>query len=209
MNQNPFINIQKSFRNLGRHQVALHREHLTRRGRDEAVDLASVLVNLAAVEHGVQAAGLLGQLEEPLPFILGKRGLLERCPGGVLGLALGLPGGDLGLLSGEGALVVLVVAGLGVVGLDAVEEEIAVLLEEGVDAEGEVVIVGGQDRLLGECRGLQGRERGGDVSRGRLGLVLKLVEEGGDQVGVVNLDWELDQNVLVLQAGLLQPNLSV
>jgi hypothetical protein len=44
----------------------------------------------------------------------------------------------------------LIVAGLGVVGLDTVEEEVTVLLEEGVNAEGEVVEVGSQDRLLGE-----------------------------------------------------------
>lgn len=103
---------------------------------------------MAAVEHAVEAAGLLGQLEESLPLILWERRLLERCAGGVLGLALGLPGCDLGLLTGERALVVLKVAGLGVVGLNAVEKEVAVLLEERVNAEGEVVEVGGQNGLL-------------------------------------------------------------
>lgn len=110
--------------------------------------MASILLHLAAVEHAVEAAGLLGQLEESLPLVLWERGLLERCAGGVLGLALGLPGCDLGLLTGKRALVVLEVACLGVVGLNAVEEEIAVLLQEGVNVEGEVVEVGGQNGLL-------------------------------------------------------------
>ena len=160
--------------------------------------MTRILLHLAAIEHAVKAAGLLWQLEQPLPLVLRKRGLLKRCACSVLGLALGLPGCDLGLLSGERALVVLEVARLRVVGLNAVKEEIAVLLQEGVDAEGEIVEVRRQDGLLGEGRGLQGGERGGNLSGSRLGLVLELVDEGGDQVGVVDFDGEFDQDVLVL-----------
>ena len=75
----------------------------------------------------------MGKLEKLLPLILGQKGLLCGGTAGVLGLALCLPLGDLGLLTGERTLVELVVVKLGVVGLYAVEEEVAGLLEEGVD----------------------------------------------------------------------------
>jgi hypothetical protein len=192
------------FGGLAGEQVPLDGEHLARRGRHEAVDLARILLDLAAVEHALQTAGLLGELEQPLPLVLGERGLLEGGAGRVLGLALGDPLVDLGLLAGERALVVLEVVGLGVVGLDAVEEEVAVLLEEGVDAEGQVVVVGRQNGVLDEGAGLQRSERRGEIRRGRLAGALELVEEGRDQVGVVDFDRELNEDVLVSQARLLQ-----
>jgi len=133
------------FGGLSGQKVTLDGKHLACRGGNEAVDLARVLFHLSAVEHALQAARLLGQLEQPLPFVLGKKGLLEGCTGGVLGLALLLPVVDFGLFTSERTLVVLEVVGLGVMSLDAVKEKVAVLLEEGVDVERQVVEVGGKD----------------------------------------------------------------
>jgi hypothetical protein len=58
----------------------------------------------------------------------------------------------------------LVVVDLGVVGLDAVQKEIAVLLQEGIDAEGQVVEVGGEGGGFGEGAGLEGSQGGGELS---------------------------------------------
>lgn len=160
---------------------------------------------MSAVEHALQAARLLGQLEQPLPFVLGKEGLLEGCTGGVLGLALLLPVVDLGLFTSERTLVVLEVVGLGVVSLDAVKEKLAVLLEEGVDIERQVVEVGGKDGRLGVRAGFQGGQRWGEVRRARGVGGLELVNERGDQVGVVDFDRQFNEDVLVSQVGLLQP----
>ena len=144
------------FQNLVGQQVALDGEHLARAGRDEAVDLAGVLVHLAGVEHALQAAGLGWELEQTLPLVLGEEGLVEGGAGSVLLGALRLPVVDLLLLAAEHTLVVLVVVDLGVVGLDAVQKEIAVLLQERVDAERHVFKVGGEGGGLVEGAGLEG-----------------------------------------------------
>lgn len=67
-----------------------------------------------------------------------------------------MPGGDLGLLTRERTLVVLVVVDLGVVSLDALKQQIASLLEEGVDGEIERIVVGEKRRLRGVRVLLQG-----------------------------------------------------
>lgn len=112
--------------------------------------------------------------------------------------------GNLGLLTGERALVELVVVELGVVGLYAVEKEVASLLEEGVDGEIERVKVGSK-RERGEVgvlfkSGEAGREVEG-LLRGRSG---ELVEERGEDVRVVDDDGQLGEDVLVAEAALLQ-----
>jgi hypothetical protein len=89
------------------------------------------------------------------------------------------------------------------VGLDAVQEEVAVLLQVGIDVERQVVEVGGEDGGFGVRAGLEGGERGGKVGRGG-GGGLQLVDEGGDQVRVVDLDGELVKDVLVAEVGLLE-----
>lgn len=160
---------------------------------------------MPGVEHSLEAAGLLGKLEQTLVLILGQERLLEGRTAGVLGLALGLPGGDLGLLTSKRTLIVLEVVGLGVVGLDAVQQKVAVLLEEGVDAERQVVEVGGQNAVLNEGALLQSSQRGGKVGRSGLAGALELVDESGDQMRVVNFNWKLNEDVLVSQRGLLKP----
>lgn len=99
----------------------------------------------------------------------------------------------------------MVVVGLGVVCLDAVQEEVAVLLEEGVDAERQVVEVGGEGRGLGEGARLESTERGREVGRPGGAGALQLVDEGGDQVRVVDLNGQLFEDILVAKGGLLQP----
>ena len=118
------------------------------------------------------------QLEQSLPFILWKERLFEGRAAGVLGLALLLPVVDLGLLTTESALVVLKVVGLGVVCLDAIEEKVAVLLEERVNAKQEVVEVRGKNRGFRRWAGLEGSQRWRKVKWRRLLLgSLKLVNE--------------------------------
>lgn len=119
--------------------------------------------------------------------------------------ALLLPVVDLLLLTAEHTLVVLVVVDLGVVGLNAVQEEVAVLLEEGVDAERQVVKVGAESGGLGEGAGLESAERGGKVGGRGGGWGLQLVDERSDQVRVVDLDGQLLEDILVAEIGLLQP----
>lgn len=162
------------------------------------------MLHLAGVEHALQPAGLGRELEQTLPLVLGEEGLLERGAGGVLLGALLLPVVDLLLLAAEHALIVLVVVDLGVVGLDAIQQEVAVLLEEGVDAERQVVKVGGESGGLGEGAGLESAERDREVG-GRGGGALQLVDERSDQVGVVDLDRQLLEDILVAEVGLLQP----
>lgn len=119
--------------------------------------------------------------------------------------ALLLPVVDLLLLTAEHALVVLVVVDLGVVGFDAIQQEVTVLLEEGVDVERQIVKVGGESGGLGEGAGLESAERGRKVGgRGGIGT-LQLVDERSDQVGVVNLNGQLLEDILVAEVGLLQP----
>ena len=193
------------FGRLTREKISLHRKHLTRRRCNKVVDLARVLLHLSAVEHALQPAGLLGQLEQTLPLVLGEKGLLEGRAGGILGLALLLPVVDLGLLTSDRALVVLEVVGLGVVGLDAVKEQVAVLLHERIDAEQQVVEVRGEDSRLSGCARLERSEGRREISGPRLLGGLKLVDERGDQVRVVDSNREFDENVLVSQVRLLQP----
>jgi hypothetical protein len=57
-----------------------------------------------------------------------------------------LPGGDLGLLTSKRSLVVLVVVELSVVVLNALKEQVARLLEEGIDGQVECVVVGEEGR---------------------------------------------------------------
>jgi hypothetical protein len=166
--------------------------------------LPRVLLDLPGVEQSLQSAGLLGQLEQPLPLILWEQWLLGCGSCRVLRLALLLPCGDLGLLTSERALVVLVVVELGVVVLDALEEQVARLLEEGVDGKIERVVVG-VERRLGSVLVL---EQGSKVRRERellLGsLCRQLVEEGGEEVRVANGDGELDEDVRVPKTALLE-----
>lgn len=89
--------------------------------------------------------------------------------------------------------------------LDAVKQKVAVLLQERVDAEGEVVEVGCQHGRLGVLRRLQRGQGRGEIGGSRLSGSLELVNEGGDQVRVVDFNGELDQDVLVPEVGLLEP----
>lgn len=119
--------------------------------------------------------------------------------------ALLLPVVDLLLLAAEHTLVVLVVVGLGVVSFDAIEQEVAVLLEEGVDGKRQVVEVGGESEGLREGARLEGTEGRREVGRPGGAGALQLVDEGGDQVRVVNLNGQLFEDILVTEIGLLQP----
>ena len=167
------------------------------------------MLHLAAVQHALQTTRLLRQLEQPLPLVLGEKRLLESCAGGVLGLALLLPVVDLGLLPGKRTLVVLEVVGFGVVGLDAVEEKVAVLFQERVSVECQVVEVRREHGGFGEWAGFQGRQRGGKVSGGRRVGGLQLVDVRGDQVRVVDFNGEFVKDILVSQVGFLQSKMSV
>jgi hypothetical protein len=97
-----------------------------------------------------------------------------------------------------------VVVELRVVVLDAFEEEVARLLQEGVDSEVERVVVGEEGRFgsVGVLlkSGEVGRE--GELLFG--GVRGELVEEGGEEVGVVDGDGNLDEDVVVSEAALLQ-----
>ena len=93
---------------------------------------------------------------------------------------------------------------LRVVVLDALEQEVARLLEEGVDGEVERVVVGEEGRF-GRVGVLQ---EGGEVGReGELllgGVRGELVEQRGEEVRVVDGDGDLDEDVVVAEAALLQ-----
>lgn len=80
-------------------EVGPDSKHLSADTGSEAVDLSGVLLDLSAVEQSLESAGLCRELEQLLPLILGKRGLLGDGALSVLGLALLLPLGDLGLLT--------------------------------------------------------------------------------------------------------------
>lgn len=67
----------------------------------------------------------------------------------------------------------------GVVGFDALEQEIARLFEEGIDGEVEAVEIGVERELLGERRVGERGKVGGEGEFGRGGLGGELVEEGG------------------------------
>lgn len=119
--------------------------------------------------------------------------------------ALLLPVIDLLLLATDDALVVLEVVDFGVVSLNAVQQEVAVLLKERVDTERQVVKVRGEDGGFGERARLEGAERGREIGgTGGVGA-LQLVEEGGDQVRVVDFHRQFVEDVLVAEIGLLKP----
>lgn len=113
---------------LIRQKITLDSKHLPGSRADEPIDLLRVLLHLPSVQHRLQPTGLSRQLEQPLPLVLGQQRLLQLGTCGVFRFTLGLPGADLGLFAGKGALVVLEVVVLGVVDLEAVEEEVAVFL---------------------------------------------------------------------------------
>lgn len=190
---------------LAREKGGSDGEHLAGDGGGEGVDLSCVLLNLPAVEQGLESAGLLGKLEKPLPLVLGQRGLLADGALGILGLALLLPSGDLGLLTLHGALVVLVVVELGVVVLYAVEQEVARLLEEGVDGKVERLEVGSKGHGSELRVAVEGCEAARELQLGVLGWGRgELVEERGDDVRVVDGDGQFGEDVLVAEAALLE-----
>jgi hypothetical protein len=163
------------------------------------------LLNLLGIQHTLQSAGLLRKLEQSLPLVLGKRLLLGSNTLGVLILALGLPLCDLGLLTGELSLVVLEVVEVGVVRLNALEEEIAGLLEEGVDRKVEVVDRRVQRRL--ESVAVEVIERCGLLDGTLNGSGGDLVEESCEEVRVVDVDRDLNEDILEAELGLLQASL--
>lgn len=85
------------------------------------------------------------------------------------------------------------------VSLDAVEEEIAVLLEERIDAERQVVQVGGRRDRLGKLSLFKRSQGRWDFDGNRDVRALVLMDERGDQVRVVDFDGKFDENVLVSQ----------
>ncbi|KUI61723.1 hypothetical protein VP1G_11265 [Cytospora mali] len=183
------------FRTLLRNQVPSHGEHLGSDIRCEPIYLSAVLLHLLRVQHTLQPAGLWGQLEEPLPLVLGQGRLLGRRTSRVLRLPLGLPCRNLGLLTCKLPLVVLVVVEVGVVRLDAVQEQVTRLLQERVDGQVESV----------NRRVRRDLDRGPlDVGKRLRQLNLRvcrghgeLVHEGGEEVRVVDVDGELEKDVLV------------
>ncbi len=185
-----------------RQQVPPHSEHLGSDCRGEAVHLLAVLLHLPRVEHALEPARLLRQLEKPLPLVLGQGLLLGRQARGILRLPLRLPLCNLELLAGQLPLVVLVVVEVRVVGFDAVEQQIARLLEEGVNRE--------VQRVEGWVRGQLGLVAPDVVEGGRegdlrgLGGRRNLVQEGREEVRVMDQDRDLDDDVPEGQLGFLQ-----
>lgn len=89
-------------------------------------------------------------------------------------------------------------------GFDRVEKEIAGLFKEGVDAEVQAIEIRGERVGAGGWIVLEFGERGGEVKGfGFRGFLGNLVEEAGEEVGVVDLDGEFDKDVLVSEVGLL------
>lgn len=76
--------------------------------------------------------------------------MLGKSPGSILGFSLGLPLLDLGLLSGKSTAVVGEVVGLDVVDFDGIEEIVRGLRQEGVNADGERIKVGGH-AVIEDC----------------------------------------------------------
>lgn len=121
-----------------------------------------------------------------MPLILGKRGLLARRANLVLGLPLLLPLRDLRLLARKLAGVILLVVHLGVVGLNGIEKKVAVLLKERIDGKVKRIEVG-SERGRGRERKREGGGSGG----------VELVEEGGEEVGVLDGERKLGEDVAV------------
>lgn len=192
---------------LTRHQGALYTEHLTGDHSAEAVDLARVLFDLPSDEHSLEPARLVRQLEQFLPLILRQKRLLLLLAEDVLCFPLLLPSLDLRLLAAQRSLVVRRVVLFLVVRFDGVEKEVGGLLQEWIDGEIQSVVVW--------CERV-GRETGlgvvTELSEGcwEVGSLLlrwwggKLVQERGEEVGVVDRDGELDEDILVAQVALLQ-----
>lgn len=88
--------------------------------------------------------------------------------------------------------------------LDALEEQIACLLEEGVDGQVERVVVGVEGRLRGVLVLEQRREVGreGELLLGC--LCGQLVEKRSEEVRVADGDGELDKDVRVPEPALLE-----
>lgn len=177
---------RKALLHLLRHQIAPNRKHFPRNPRREPIHLSRILLHLPRIQQHLQPPRLLRQLEQSLPLILRQGRLLVHLPHRILAPALLLPGGDFGLLAREGARVVAVVVEFGVVGFDGVEQVVARLGEEGVDAEGEGGEVGGEGAGLvggdfgegvGDGGGGLGGGGGGDGGGG--GAAGEGVEEGG------------------------------
>ncbi len=156
-----------SLRRLPRQQIPPNPKHLPANHSPKPINLPRILLHLPSDQHSLQPTRLDGQLEQFLPLVLGQRRLLLLHPQRILLLPLQLPRLDLRLLAREGALVVLRVVLLGLVGFDAVEELVDGFFQEGVDAEVEVVEVRGQG-VGGEVR-----------------VAMEFVEGGGEgEVGV-------------------------
>ena len=134
---------------ISRQQIPSHTKHLPTNRRTEAIHLSRILLHLPAHKKRLQPTRLDRQLEKLLPLILIQRRLLARNPRRILRLPLRLPGCDLLLLAPERALPVLEVVLFCLMALDTVQEEIAGLFEEGVEAEIEGVEVWGQG--VGGC----------------------------------------------------------
>lgn len=164
--------------------------------------MLAILFNLLGIQHPLQAARLLGKLEQSLPLILGQRGLLSGKPGCVLRLSFRLPLRDLELLTGELSLIVLVVVEVRIVGLDAVKEKVASLFEKRID--GYIKSIKGW--VCGNAR----RVPSNIVKRCRkrnLGVVRKggyLMQEGGEKMGIMDNNRDLDDDVLESQLRLLE-----
>lgn len=134
-------NPRDNLSNLSREEVAANTEHLGRNCGREAINLSSVLLDLSADEQRIQARWLLGKLEQLLPLVLREQWLLLLSSESILLLSLLLPSGDLGLFSTERALVILSVVLFYLVALNAVEQQVASLLQEGINGKIKVVKV--------------------------------------------------------------------
>ena len=112
----------------------------------------------------------------------------------ILSLALRLPLGNLELLARKLALVVLVVVEIGVMGLDAVEEQVACLLEEGVDRQ----VQGIKRRVRGDLGRVPANvvERGRQGKLGVLGRGRDLVDKRREEVGIVDDNGDFGENIL-------------
>lgn len=130
--------------------------------------------------------------------------MLRRGARSILSLALLLPGGNLSLLTSEGSLVVLVVVDLRVMILYALKEQVASLLKEGIDGEIKRLVVREEGRLWDVGILLQGSQVGRELELLLWCTRRQLVQERGEEMGVVNGNGELDQDIVVAETALLQ-----
>ena len=115
-----------------------------------------------------------------------------------------MPGSNLSLLTSEGSLVVLVVVDLRVVILYALKEQVASLLEERIYGEIKRVVVWKEGRLGNVGILLQGSQVGRELELLLWRTRRQLVQEGSEEMRVVNSDRELDQDIVVAETALLQ-----